>query len=218
MRDRCRQDRTQLLGEAATMTVRARARMANLCQTRDPCDTMLGQCPPRVSRAPWPFCSPFNILNFYDRQVLGALLEPIRKEFHLSDTQLGALGDPAHRDLCTGWSAAPKVADSGSRKRLLAVGIAVWASLTVIWRVGAKLPDLVVSRVGVFRRRSSPAHPPPPVGIGELFPTGRRSRALAIFMLGVPIGGAISYAMSGPVRRLRDGARHWWWPRCPPSC
>src|SRR5215468_11124874 len=33
-----------------------------------------------------------NLLNFYDRQALGALAEPIRKEFHLTDTQIGVLG------------------------------------------------------------------------------------------------------------------------------
>ena len=43
-----------------------------------------------------------NILNFYDRQVLGALLEPIRKEFHLSDTQLGL--SERCRSSCTRWS------------------------------------------------------------------------------------------------------------------
>ncbi|MGH9720985.1 MAG: MFS transporter, partial [Bryobacteraceae bacterium] len=32
-----------------------------------------------------------NILNFYDRHVPGALTEPIRKEFQLSDTQVGWL-------------------------------------------------------------------------------------------------------------------------------
>ena len=33
-----------------------------------------------------------NTLNFFDRQLMGALAEPIRKEFHLSDTGLGLLG------------------------------------------------------------------------------------------------------------------------------
>ena len=33
-----------------------------------------------------------NLLNFFDRQLLGALTEPIRHEFHLSDTALGFLG------------------------------------------------------------------------------------------------------------------------------
>ena len=33
-----------------------------------------------------------NILNFYDRHVPGALVEPMRKEFQLNDTQIGLLG------------------------------------------------------------------------------------------------------------------------------
>ena len=32
-----------------------------------------------------------NVLNFYDRQTLAAILEPLRHEFSLSDTQLGGL-------------------------------------------------------------------------------------------------------------------------------
>ncbi len=31
-----------------------------------------------------------NTLNFFDRQILGAVGEPIRKEFGLSDSALGA--------------------------------------------------------------------------------------------------------------------------------
>ena len=71
-----------------------------------------------------------NVLNFYDRQVLGALLEPIRKEFHLSDTQLGALGTlPIVLYALVGLPLG-RMADSTSRKRLLAGGVLVWASLT----------------------------------------------------------------------------------------
>ncbi len=32
-----------------------------------------------------------NTLNFYDRQVLGAVAEPVRKELHLDDAQYGWL-------------------------------------------------------------------------------------------------------------------------------
>jgi len=32
-----------------------------------------------------------NVLNFYDRQVAGAIVEPVRKEFHLTDTEIGGL-------------------------------------------------------------------------------------------------------------------------------
>jgi MFS family permease len=145
-----------------------------------------------------------NILNFYDRQVLGALVEPIRKEFHLSDTQLGALGTlPIVLYALVGLPLG-RLADSGSRKRLLTVGIAVWASLTGLGGVVHSYLMLMVSRLGVYVGEAACA-PTATSWIGDLFPPERRSRALAIFMLGVPIGGALSFAISGPV------AQSWGW-------
>ncbi len=145
-----------------------------------------------------------NVLNFYDRQVLGALLEPIRKEFHLSDTQLGALGTwPIVVYALVGLPLGRR-ADAGSRKRLLAAGMAVWASLTGLGSVVESYLMLLVSRLGVYVGEATCA-PAATSWIGDLFPAERRSRALAIFMLGVPLGGALSYAISGPV------AQAWGW-------
>jgi MFS family permease len=145
-----------------------------------------------------------NVLNFYDRQVLGALLEPIRKEFHLSDTQLGALGTlPIVLYALVGLPLG-RLADSGSRKRLLAAGVAVWASLTGLGGLVQSYLMLMVSRLGVYVGEAACA-PAATSWIGDLFPAEWRSRALAIFMLGVPIGGALSYAISGPT------AQAWGW-------
>jgi MFS family permease len=145
-----------------------------------------------------------NILNFYDRQVLGALLEPVRKEFHLSDTQLGALGTlPVVLYALVGLPLG-RLADSWSRKRLLAAGVAVWASLTGFGGLARSYLMLMVSRLGVYVGEASCA-PAATSWIGDLFPPERRSRALALFMLGVPIGGALSYAISGPA------AQAWGW-------
>jgi MFS family permease len=63
---------------------------------------------------------------------------------------------------------------------------------------------LLVSRLGVYVGEAACA-PAATSWIGDLFPAERRSRALAIFMLGVPIGGALSYAISGPA------AQAWGW-------
>jgi MFS family permease len=145
-----------------------------------------------------------NILNFYDRQVLGALLEPIRKEFHLSDTQLGALGTlPIVLYALVGLPLG-RLADSASRKKLLAAGVAVWASLTGLGGLVQSYLMLLVSRLGVYVGEAACA-PAATSWIGDLFPPERRSRALAVFMLGVPIGGSLSYAISGPV------AQAWGW-------
>ena len=145
-----------------------------------------------------------NILNFYDRQVLGALLEPIRKEFHLSDTQLGLMGTlPVVLYALVGLPLG-RLADSWSRKKLMAAGMLIWASLTGAGGLVRSYLMLLVSRLGVYVGEAACA----PTGtswIGDLFPAGQRSRALAVFMLGVPIGGALSYAISGPV------AQAWGW-------
>jgi MFS family permease len=145
-----------------------------------------------------------NILNFYDRQVLGALLEPIRKEFHLSDKQLGALGTLPIVLYALGGLPLGRLADSGSRKRLLAAGVAVWAALTGLGGLARSYLMLLVSRLGVYVGEAACA-PAATSWIGDLFPAERRSRALAIFMLGVPIGGGLSYAISGPA------AQAWGW-------
>ncbi len=145
-----------------------------------------------------------NVLNFYDRQVLGALLEPIRKEFHLSDTQLGALGTlPIVLYAIVGLPLG-RLADVGSRKKLLAAGVAVWAALTGLGGLAQSYMMLLFSRLGVYVGEAACA-PSATSWIGDLYPAGQRSRALATFMLGVPIGGALSYAISGPA------AQAWGW-------
>jgi MFS family permease len=145
-----------------------------------------------------------NVLNFYDRHLLGALLEPIRKEFRLSDTQLGALGTlPIVLYALIGLPLG-RLADSWSRKRLLAAGVLVWASLTGLGGLVKSYLMLLFSRLGVYAGEAVCA----PTGtswIGDLFPPAQRSRALAFFMLGVPIGGALSYVISGPA------AQAWGW-------
>ena len=57
-----------------------------------------------------------NILNFYDRAVLPAVIEPVRKEFNLSDTQIGAITTAF--TLLYALIGAPlgRVADRSSRK------------------------------------------------------------------------------------------------------
>ena len=71
-----------------------------------------------------------NILNFYDRNVGGALTEPIRTEFDLSDTQIGLLGSVFTWLYATVGLPLGSVADRWSRKKLLAGGMVIWSALT----------------------------------------------------------------------------------------
>ena len=145
-----------------------------------------------------------NVLNYYDRQALGALVEPLRHEFHLSDTQLAAI--PTLVTIVYAVAGVPlgRLADRVSRKRLLAAGVAVWAALTGFGALASGYAMLLVSRLGVGAGEAVCA-PAATSWIGDLVPAHRRARAMAGFMMAVPVGVMLSLAISGPV------AQAWGW-------
>ena len=71
-----------------------------------------------------------NLLNFFDRQLLGALGEPIRHEFNLSDTKLGFLGTIFTIIYAFVGLPLGMLSDRWYRNRLIALGTAFWSVLT----------------------------------------------------------------------------------------
>ena len=71
-----------------------------------------------------------NTLNFYDRQVLPAVQEKFRKEWDLSDTQLGWLGTAFILLYAVVGLPLGRLADRWHRKWLLAAGVALWSLMT----------------------------------------------------------------------------------------
>ena len=139
-----------------------------------------------------------NVLNFYDRHVAGALTEPIRKEFHLTDTQVGLLGSIFIWLYAIVGVPLGRIADSASRKKLLAWAVIVWSALTASAAFAGSYAMLLLSRVGTGVGEAGCA-PTATSWLGDLFPPEKRSRVLALFMLGIPIGGALSFFFSGPL-------------------
>ncbi|HEX7286918.1 MAG TPA: MFS transporter [Candidatus Angelobacter sp.] len=139
-----------------------------------------------------------NIMNFYDRHVGGALAEPLRREFGLTDTQIGWIGTIFTVLYAIIGLPLGRMADRVSRKKLLSAGVTVWGALTAFAAWATSFPMLLVSRLGLAVGEAACA-PTATSWIGDLFPPSRRSRPLALFMLGVPVGGALSFFFSGPI-------------------
>jgi predicted MFS family arabinose efflux permease len=139
-----------------------------------------------------------NLLNFFDRQLPGALAEPIRKEFHLSDTSLGLLGTIATLMYAVVGLPLGRLADKWTRTRLIAIGTAVWSLLTAASGLAQNYAQLFVSRLGVGVGEATCA----PAGqslIGDLFPPQQRARAMGVFMLGLPAGLSLAYFSAGAI-------------------
>ena len=139
-----------------------------------------------------------NTLNFFDRQLMGALAEPIRKEFHLSDTGLGLLGTVFTLIYAVVGLPLGRLSDRWHRTRLVAIGTALWSLLTAATGVAQSYAQVFVSRLGVGIGEAVCA----PAGqslIGDLFPPQQRARAMGIFMLGLPAGVFAAYLCAGAI-------------------
>jgi MFS family permease len=145
-----------------------------------------------------------NAVNFYDRQILAAVTEPIRKEWALNDTMMGTLGTAFTLIYAAVGLPLGRLADSWSRRKILSVGVAAWSVLTAASGLAWNYASLFVSRLGVGVGEASCA-PAANSLLGDLFPPRKRSIALSVFMLGLPVGLFLSYRLSGLI------AHTWGW-------
>ena len=145
-----------------------------------------------------------NVLNYYDRQALGAVAEPLRREFALSDAQIGGLSTLFIVVYAIAGLPLGRLADTWSRRKLMAIGVTVWAGLTAMGAAAASYALLAATRLGVGVGEAVCA-PAANSWIGALVPAGRRARAMAGFMMAVPVGVMLSAAITGPA------AQAWGW-------
>ncbi|MET0532997.1 MAG: MFS transporter [Steroidobacter sp.] len=139
-----------------------------------------------------------NLMNFFDRQIAGALAEPIRIEFGLNDTQIGLVATVFTLVYAAVGVPLGRLTDSWLRTRLVAIGVTFWSVLTAASGLAWNYTSFLLTRVGVGIGEASCA----PAGqslIGDLFPPERRARAMAIFMLGLPLGLFASYMLAGVI-------------------
>jgi MFS family permease len=147
-----------------------------------------------------------NTMNFFDRQILGAVGETVREEWKLSDTALGTLGTAFTLLYAVVGVPLGRLTDKFTRTWILSAGVAVWSLFTAVSGVAQNYSQLFFARLGVGIGEASCA-PAASSLIGDLFPASKRAKALSIFMMGLPIGIALSFAVSSYVTQ-----RYGWRP------
>jgi MFS family permease len=137
-----------------------------------------------------------NLMNFFDRQIIGGVGEGIRREWGLSDTALGLLGTVFTLLYAVFGLPLGRLSDRTARTKILAGGVFVWSLLTALSGAARSFSQLIVMRlgVGVGEATCSPASTSL---IGDLFPAKLRARAVAIWMLGLPLGLGLANGAGG---------------------
>lgn len=140
-----------------------------------------------------------------DRSVISIVLEPLKKEFAISDSQVGILTGLAYAVLYS-LAGIPigYLIDRVNRRNLLAVLVSVWSIFTALCGLAQSYWQLLFARLAVGAAEAGGA-PSALSIIGDLFPERLRSTAISIFWLSTAIGTAVSFGLGGYV------AAHYGW-------
>ena len=140
-----------------------------------------------------------NLFNALDRAALAVLIEPIKADLGLSDTQLGVLTGFAF-SLTYALFGIPlaRLADTRSRVKLLSACLALWSVATAAAGIANNFVQLALTRVvvGIGEAGGSPASVSM---LGDYYTAENRSRGMSWFQLGGAAGGTLGLGLVGMV-------------------
>jgi MFS family permease len=140
-------------------------------------------------------------LNFLDRTIFNVLIEPIKKEFTLSDTTMGLLAGFGFV-LFYSLLGIPiaRVADRLNRRNIVAIAFAFWSAMTFLCGMASSLTTLALARIGVGIGESA-GTPASQSIVADLFTKNERPRALGIYAIGTYLGVFLGYFIGGYINQ-----------------
>ncbi|HEV8266437.1 MAG TPA: MFS transporter [Gemmatimonadales bacterium] len=138
-----------------------------------------------------------NLFNYVDRYIIAAISESLRhSSLHLSDFQYGLLGSGF---IVVYMLTAPffgALGDTGSRTRLIALGVAIWSVATALGGLAWSFASLLVARclVGVGEAAYGTIAPSM---LADYFQKEFRGRVFGVFFLAIPVGFGLGLAIGG---------------------
>jgi MFS family permease len=145
-----------------------------------------------------------NFVNYLDRYILPAVQEQIKREFHLSDSQIGSLtlwffiayvlSSPL-----TGW-----LGDRFPRKPMIVVAALMIAAMN-FWTAGVHSYMSLNLRHAALGIGEASFGIFAPALLADYFADDKRNAVLTIFNVAIPVGAALGYLSGGIV-----AAHHGW--------
>lgn len=135
--------------------------------------------------------------NHIDRQVLLILLEPIKTDLKLKDSDLGLLSGIGFAAVyATLGIPVAMWADRGVRRDIVALSLAVWSFMTVLSGFAQTYVHLLLARMGVGVGEAG-GTPPATSMISDLYPPAQRATALGVYTLGIGLGILAGFPLGG---------------------
>ena len=147
-----------------------------------------------------------NVSGLVDRQIVALLVEPIKRDLLISDTQVSLLMGLSFV-LFYSVLGVPvgALVDRYSRRRIVAIGAVLWSGMTMMCGFAHTFLQLLVLRMGVGVGEAT-LGPAAVSLISDVFPRERRARAMSVFSVGTFLGSGIAYAIGAYVAGLSADA------------
>jgi len=141
------------------------------------------------------------LVSFIDRQIVALVVEPLRADLNISDTQIGWLyGGFAIFYAVAGLPIAV-LADRKSRRLIIVIGIISWSLMTVACGLSKNFLQLMLARIGVGVGEAT-LGPTTHSLVGDTFPRAKIPRALSVFQIGAVVGSGLAFLIGGIVVEL----------------
>jgi MFS family permease len=152
------------------------------------------------------------LLSYTDRYILNLLLELIRRDLLLTDTQVSVLVGVGFASIyaLVGLPLG-RLADRTNRRNLVIVGIIIWSAGTVGCALAGSFQSFFVGRLVVAVGEAGLA-PAVFSMIADLFPPRLRGRALSLFVMGTALGNATSLLLGGALMGFAEAHVFSNWP------
>jgi len=137
------------------------------------------------------------VFSFVDRNIVILLSEVMKKDMGLSDTKVSLLVGASFA-LFYSILGIPlgRLADVYSRKKIIAVGIALWSIMTAVCGLAKNYGQLFLARMGVGVGEAA-LSPAAYSMISDYFPKEKLATAISVYSLGIYIGSALAYIGGG---------------------
>lgn len=138
-----------------------------------------------------------NLFNMLDRSIVSILAQSIKADLKLDDADLGFLLGTAFAVFYSIVGIAMgRISDFVSRKKMLAIGLALWSVMTALGGAAVGFVSLSAARIGVGVGEAV-ANPCSHSMLADAFPPRNRALALGTYLTGTFLGTAIAMIVGG---------------------
>ena len=152
------------------------------------------------------------VFSFLDRQIFSLIVAPLRRDLHISDTQVSLLQGFSFAVFYTFFGIPiGRLADVYNRRTIIVLGLVLWSAFTAGCGLAGTFAQMLLLRMGVGVGEAA-LSPAAYSLITDYFPPRRLATAISVYAMGIYLGSGLSFLLGGIAVRYAATQETWTLP------